>query len=135
VHARSRRLSARSSPLRRGWHPGCPKGGPTVLAYISTKLDVKAFDYHLGGLDAAMSDMNSNEKRNGRHTQEAVVKVEPADLGTDVEGTADGVELEVGSWDLCAVGDDGALDDGTHKLGAIGESQTLETAAERVEEA
>jgi hypothetical protein len=64
----------------------------------------------------------------------AVVKVQPADHGSNVEGAADGVELVVGSWDLGTVGDDGARHDRTEKLGAFGEFECLETAAEGVEE-
>jgi hypothetical protein len=74
-------------------------------------------------------------KERDRRTQEAVVEVEPANLGANVEGAPNGVDLELGSRDLCAVGDDGALDNRTHELRAFWESKALETAAKRVEEA
>lgn len=64
----------------------------------------------------------------------AVVVVQPPDHGTDVEGAIDGVKLEGGAGDLATIGNDGALDDGAEQLGAFLEAETLETAAESVEE-
>ena len=64
-----------------------------------------------------------------------VVEVEPADHGADVEGGLDGVELVVGAGDAGAVGDGGAGDDGAEELGAGGEVEGLEAAAEGVDEA
>lgn len=64
----------------------------------------------------------------------AVVVVEPADHGTNVESSVDGVELEICSRDLGAIGDDGARDDRSQQLGALLEAQALKTAAQSVEE-
>jgi len=64
----------------------------------------------------------------------AVVVVEPADHGTDVEGTVDGVELEGGTGDLGAVGHDSAGHNGAQQLGALLEAQGLKTTAEGVKE-
>ena len=66
--------------------------------------------------------------------QPAVVEVEPADHGANVEGAVDGVQHEGGARDLGAVGDHGAGDDRTQQLGALLEAQALEAAAEGVEE-
>jgi hypothetical protein len=66
--------------------------------------------------------------------QPAVVEVEPADHGADVEGGIDGIELEGSTRDLGSVGDNGAGDDRAEELGALLELQTLETAAEGVHE-
>lgn len=67
-------------------------------------------------------------------SQPAVVEVEPSDHGTNVEGAVDGVQDEGSTGNLGAVGDDGARDNGTKELGALLESQTLETTAEGIEE-
>ena len=66
--------------------------------------------------------------------QPAVVEVEPSDHSTNVEGSVDGVQLERSTRDLGTVGNDGAGDDGAEELRALLEPQTLETAAESVEE-
>lgn len=66
--------------------------------------------------------------------QPAVVEVEPSDHGSDVEGAVDGIKNEGRAGNLGAIGDDGTGDDGTKELGALLESQTLETTAEGVEE-
>jgi hypothetical protein len=63
----------------------------------------------------------------------AVVVVEPADHGADVEGAVDGVEDVGRAGDARAVGDDGARDDGPEELGALAEPQALEPTPERVE--
>jgi len=64
----------------------------------------------------------------------AVVEVEPADHGADVEGAGDGVQDVGGSRDSDAVGDGGAGDDGAEEFGAGGEFEGFEAAAEGVEE-
>ncbi len=51
--------------------------------------------------------------------QPAVVVIEPSDHGTDVEGGVDWVELEVGSWNLWAVWNDGPWNDWAEELGAL----------------
>ena len=66
--------------------------------------------------------------------QPAVVVVQPADHGTNVEGSVDWVKLEVGSWDLWAIWNDGTWDGWAQELGALLEAETLETAAKGVEE-
>jgi hypothetical protein len=66
--------------------------------------------------------------------QPAVVEVEPSDHGTDVEGAADGVELEGGTWNLDTVFLLGAFDDGAELLNAVVELEGLETATEGVNE-
>ena len=64
----------------------------------------------------------------------AVVEIEPADHGTNVEGAVDRVEHKGGSGNLGTIGHDGAGDNGSQQLGALLEPQTLKTAAESVEE-
>ena len=64
----------------------------------------------------------------------AVVEVEPSDHGADVEGAADWIELVGGTGDFGAMRDGGARDDGAEELGAVGEFEGFETAAEGVEE-
>jgi hypothetical protein len=64
-----------------------------------------------------------------------VVVVEPADDGADVEGGLDGVEFVGGAGNACAVRHREAGDEGAEKLGAGGEVEGLEAAAEGVEEA
>jgi len=64
----------------------------------------------------------------------AVVEVQPANHGADVEGAGDGVQDVRGSWDADAVGDGGAGDDGAEEFGAGGEFEGFEAAAEGVEE-
>jgi hypothetical protein len=66
--------------------------------------------------------------------QPAVVEVEPSDHGTDVESTTDGVELVVCTWDLSTIFLNGAFDDWTELLYAAVELESLETAAEGVNE-
>lgn len=66
--------------------------------------------------------------------QPAVVVVQPSDHGTDVEGGIDWVKLEWSSRDLGAVGDDGALDNWAEELGALLETETLESTSQSVEE-
>jgi hypothetical protein len=66
--------------------------------------------------------------------QPAVVEVEPADHGTDVEGGIDGIQLEGSARDLGTVGNDGAGDNGAEQLGALLEPKSLKTAAKGVEE-
>ena len=67
-------------------------------------------------------------------SEPAVVVVEPADHGANVEGGIDGVELVGGTGDLGAVGDNGAWDGRTKELGALLEAEALKTAAESVKE-
>lgn len=67
-------------------------------------------------------------------SEPAIVEVEPADGGADGKGCGDGVELEAGSGDFGAAGDDGAGDDGSEVLGAFGKVEGLEAAAKSVEE-
>lgn len=57
--------------------------------------------------------------------QPAVVVVEPADHGADVEGAVYGVELVGGSGDAGAIGDDRAGHDGAEEFGAGLEFQSL----------
>lgn len=64
----------------------------------------------------------------------AVIEIQPPDHGTDVEGTAHRIELIGGSGHAGAIGDVGALDDGAEQLGALGELEGLQTAAESVDE-
>jgi hypothetical protein len=66
--------------------------------------------------------------------QPAVVEVQPADHGSDVEGSADGIELVGCAEDFGAVGHRSAFDDWAEKLGAVRELEGLETAAKSVEE-
>lgn len=66
--------------------------------------------------------------------QPAVVVVEPADHGTDVEGTVDGVQLVGSTRHTGTIGDDGALDNGAQQLGALLELEGLQTTSEGVEE-
>lgn len=67
-------------------------------------------------------------------SQPAVIVVEPADHGADIEGAIDGVELEGGAEDAGAIGDDGSRDDGAEEFGAFFEAEAFETAADGVEE-
>lgn len=64
----------------------------------------------------------------------AVVEVQPADHSTDVEGSVDGVKLEVCTRNLCAVGDNCALNSRTKNVPALLELQALETTAQSVNE-
>ena len=66
--------------------------------------------------------------------QPAVIVIQPADHGTDVEGTVDGVQLVGGTRDAGTVGDDGAVHDGAEQLGALLELEGFQTTAEGVEE-
>lgn len=66
--------------------------------------------------------------------QPAVIVVEPADHGTNVEGAIDGVELVRGTRHAGSVGHDGALHHGTEELGALLELEGLQTAAQGIEE-
>jgi hypothetical protein len=82
----------------------------------------------------------------------AVVEIEPSDLGADVERATDGVELVVGTRDLgscwasnagdaagsmrvLTIGHNRSVHDGSEDLGALGESQSLETTANGVNQA
>ena len=66
--------------------------------------------------------------------QPAVIVVQPADHGANVESTVDGVQL-VGSTDHTgSIGDHGTIDDGSEQLGALLEFQGLQTATEGIEE-
>lgn len=67
-------------------------------------------------------------------SEPAVVVVEPSDHSTNVEGTVHGVELIGCAGNLGAVGHDGPWDDRAEELGALLELETLQTAAESVEE-
>lgn len=64
----------------------------------------------------------------------AVVVIQPSDHSTNVEGGVDWVELEVGSWDLWAIWNNGPWNGWAEQLGALLEAETLETAAKGVEE-
>lgn len=64
----------------------------------------------------------------------AVVVIQPSDHGANVEGGVDWVELEIGSWDLWAVWNNGTWDDWAEELGALLETETLKTTSESVEE-
>lgn len=61
--------------------------------------------------------------------QPAIIVIEPADHGTDVEGAVYGVQLEGRPGDFGAAWDDGAGDDGAEELGAFGEAEAFEAAA------
>lgn len=67
-------------------------------------------------------------------SEPTVVVVEPADHGTNVESTIDGVQLVGSTGDTGTVGDGGALHDGAEELGALLELQGLKTAAQGVQE-
>lgn len=67
-------------------------------------------------------------------SEPAVVVVEPADHGADVEGTVHRVELVGSSRDTGAIGDRGAWNNWAEQLGALSELEALETAAKSVEE-
>jgi hypothetical protein len=67
-------------------------------------------------------------------SQPAVIVIQPADHGTNVESTVDRVELEVSSWNLGSVGHHGTGDDWAKKLGALFESKTLKTASYGIKE-
>lgn len=62
----------------------------------------------------------------------AVVVVEPADHGTNVESAIDGVQLVRSTRNTGTVGDGGTLHHGPEELGALLELQGLETAAKGV---
>jgi hypothetical protein len=67
-------------------------------------------------------------------SEPAVIVIEPTDHGTDVEGAIDGVQLVGGTGDAGSVRDDGALNNGAEKLGALLELKSLETTAQGVQE-
>jgi hypothetical protein len=66
--------------------------------------------------------------------QPAVVEVQPADHGSDIECTADGIELVGCAEDFGTVGHGSAFNDWAEKLGAVRELESFETAAKSVEE-
>ena len=61
--------------------------------------------------------------------QPAVIVVEPADHGTNVESTIDGVKLVRSTGHAGSIGDHGAFDDGTKELGALLELEGLKTTS------
>lgn len=67
-------------------------------------------------------------------SQPAVVVIQPADHGTDVEGAVDRVQLVGGTGDLGAIGNRSALNNRAQQLGALLKAETLKTAADGVEE-
>ena len=67
-------------------------------------------------------------------SEPAVVKVEPSDHGTNVEGTVYGVELVVCARHLGAIGDGRSFHDGTKDLPALLEAEAFKTAAQGVNE-
>ena len=64
-----------------------------------------------------------------------VVVVEPADDAADVPGGLDRVEAEGGAGYARAIGDLGAFNDGAQVLGALGEAQRQQAAAQGVHQA
>jgi hypothetical protein len=91
----------------------------------------------VGTVDPVSDSKDSTEVIRGvtpLSCEPAVVKVEPSDHSTNVEGGVDGVKLEGSTRDLGAVGNNGAGNDGSEELGALLEPQSLETAAKSVEE-
>lgn len=62
----------------------------------------------------------------------AVIVIEPADHGTDVESTVDGVQLVGGTRHASTVGNNSAIDNGAKELSALLELQGLQTTAEGV---
>lgn len=67
-------------------------------------------------------------------SEPAVIVVEPADHGTDIESAIDRVELVGGTGHTGAIGDHGAVHDRTEQLGALLELEGLQTTAEGVQE-
>lgn len=67
-------------------------------------------------------------------SEPAVVVVEPADHGADIESTIDGVQLVRSTRHTGTVGNSSALNHGAEKLGALLELQGLQTATQSVEE-
>lgn len=73
-------------------------------------------------VDPVSDSQNSAEVVGGMSpfgSQPAVVIVEPADHGANVEGAIDGIEDEVSAGNLGAVGNDGARNDRSQKLRAL----------------
>lgn len=64
----------------------------------------------------------------------AVIVVEPADHGTNVESTVHRVQLVRGTRHASAVRNNSAIDNGAKELGALLELQGLQTTAEGVKE-
>jgi hypothetical protein len=64
----------------------------------------------------------------------AVVVVEPANHGTDVECAVNRVQLVGSTRHTGTVGDNGSVDNGAQQLGALLELQSLQTAAESIQE-
>lgn len=67
-------------------------------------------------------------------SQPAVIVVQPADHGTNVEGAIDGIQLVGSTEHTGSVGDHGTLDDRTQQLRALLELQSFQTTADGVEE-
>lgn len=91
----------------------------------------------VGTVDPVSDSEDSTEVVRGMtplSSEPAVVEVEPSDHSTNVESGVDGVKLEGSTRDLGTVRDNCAGDNGSEELRTLLEPQTLETAAESVEE-
>lgn len=66
--------------------------------------------------------------------QPAVIVVQPADHGANVESAIDRVELVGGSRHTSSIRDGGAGNDGAQQFGALLESEGLETTSQGVQE-
>lgn len=67
--------------------------------------------------------------------QPAVIVIQPADDGTNVESTTDRVELVWGTWDLGSVWHNSSLNNWAQDLCALLKVQSLQTTAEGVDQA
>ena len=67
-------------------------------------------------------------------SQPAVVEVKPPDHSSNVEGASHWVENVWGAGHACAIGNDGALDDGSKKTCAGGKLKGFEPATEGIKE-
>ena len=90
------------------------------------------------GAGDPVSDSKDTTQVVGRMTplggQPAVIVVQPADHGTNVESTVDRVQLVGSTKHTGSIGDHGTVDNGAQHLGALLEFQGLQTATDSIEE-
>src|ERR1700722_3135835 len=67
-------------------------------------------------------------------SEPAVIVIKPTDHSTDIKCSIDGVKLEVGARNFCAVGHNGAFDNRTEQFRAFLKSKTLETTTYTTQE-
>lgn len=67
--------------------------------------------------------------------QETIIEVKPSNSSSDVESSSDGIKLKVGPRHASSIWYDGSFNNGTKKVGALGEPQGFKSTANGVNEA